>query len=318
MLMLDRISGFNVDPSGQYATFNVRSTDMEKNKGVSTLWLKDLTKPAVPEVKLAVSEGGAYRCAVGSRRKAVVLLVRSRRRMVSRKCGAPISMERRRSRSLASALDVNAYRITPDGKGVVVSLAVFPDCDGDAIACTVQAECSTRCGQVHRHGVHQALRAPLGYLGRWNAQPLVSRGHRCRTNRPCPDAGFRWRCALPSLSVAQRTSPFRRTHGPCTIAARVAGTTEPWSTNFDIFSVPITGGAQTNLTAANKAWDATPRMSPDGRTLAYKAMKRPGFEADRFEIQLRDEAGNGANARSRLGTAAWMTCSGAVMARACW
>ena len=59
MLMLDRISGLSVDPSGHYAVFNVRATDMEANKGVTTLWLKDLTKPAVPEVKLGVSEGGA-------------------------------------------------------------------------------------------------------------------------------------------------------------------------------------------------------------------------------------------------------------------
>ena len=74
-------------------------------------------------------------------------------------------------------------------------------------------------------------------------------------------------------------------------SAREAGSNEPWSTNFDIYSVPVTGGAPTNLSGSNKAWDASPRMSPDGRTLAYKAMKRPGFEADRFEIQLRDPSG---------------------------
>lgn len=65
----------------------------------------------------------------------------------------------------------------------------------------------------------------------------------------------------------------------------------PWSTNFDVYSVPVSGGTPTNLTESNKAWDAAPRMSPDGKTLAYKAMKRPGFEADRFWIQLRDASG---------------------------
>ena len=73
-------------------------------------------------------------------------------------------------------------------------------------------------------------------------------------------------------------------------SARLAGTTEPWSTNFDVYSVAMTGGAITNLTASNPAWDANPCVSPDGRTLAYKAMKRPGFEADRFELRLRDIA----------------------------
>ena len=41
-----------------------------------------------------------------------------------------------------------------------------------------------------------------------------------------------------------------------------------------------------NLTADNKAWDAQPAFSPDGSQLAYLAMDRPGFEADRFHLVL--------------------------------
>ena len=64
-----------------------------------------------------------------------------------------------------------------------------------------------------------------------------------------------------------------------------ANQTEPWSTNFDIYSVPADGSAAAkNLTAANAAWDANPLPSPDGKTLFYTAMKRPTFEADRFGI----------------------------------
>jgi len=73
-------------------------------------------------------------------------------------------------------------------------------------------------------------------------------------------------------------------------SARVAGTTEPWSTNFDLFSVPVSGGEAKNLTANNPAWDAAPVISPDGTKLAYKAMARPGYEADRFELKVMDLA----------------------------
>ncbi|MBX4158962.1 hypothetical protein K4A07_17715, partial [Lactiplantibacillus plantarum] len=64
----------------------------------------------------------------------------------------------------------------------------------------------------------------------------------------------------------------------------------PWSTNFDLWKTNgLTGdGTFTNLTADNKAWDAGPVFSPDGRTLAYRAMARPGFEADRYQIVLMD------------------------------
>ncbi|KZC43012.1 peptidase S9, partial [Rhodanobacter sp. FW510-R12] len=72
---------------------------------------------------------------------------------------------------------------------------------------------------------------------------------------------------------------------------RIAGRSEPWSTNFDVYSVPVDGSAAPkNLTADNKAWDAYPVASPDGKTLYYLAMKTPGFEADRFAIMALDLA----------------------------
>src|SRR5262249_29509176 len=73
--------------------------------------------------------------------------------------------------------------------------------------------------------------------------------------------------------------------------ARDVGPSEPWSTNFDVYSVPADGSDKPkDLTAANKAWDASPLVSPDGKTLYYLAMKVPGFEADRFGIMARHRA----------------------------
>jgi dipeptidyl aminopeptidase/acylaminoacyl peptidase len=55
--------------------------------------------------------------------------------------------------------------------------------------------------------------------------------------------------------------------------------------------VPVDGSAApTNLTADNKAWDGFPVASPDGKTLYYLAMKKPGAEADRFAIMALDLA----------------------------
>ncbi len=76
--------------------------------------------------------------------------------------------------------------------------------------------------------------------------------------------------------------------------ARLAGEKnreEPWSTNFDLWEVPVDGSRPPrNMTSANPAWDAQPVFAPDGKTLAYLRMARPGFEADRFRIVLRDLA----------------------------
>lgn len=74
-------------------------------------------------------------------------------------------------------------------------------------------------------------------------------------------------------------------------AMREAGRIEPTSTNLDIFAVPADGSAApTNLTDANDATDNLPTVSPDGRKLAYFAMRRPGYEADRQVLTVRDLA----------------------------
>src|SRR5207249_12129160 len=72
-------------------------------------------------------------------------------------------------------------------------------------------------------------------------------------------------------------------------ALREAGRIEPLSTNLDIFATPSDGSAPpVNLTDANDATDNLPAVSPDGRTLAYFAMARPGYEADRPALLLRN------------------------------
>lgn len=58
------------------------------------------------------------------------------------------------------------------------------------------------------------------------------------------------------------------------------------STNCDLWVVPVTGGETRCLTADNKAWDGSPQYSPDGRWIAYRFQRTPGYESDRFILGL--------------------------------
>jgi dipeptidyl aminopeptidase/acylaminoacyl peptidase len=77
---------------------------------------------------------------------------------------------------------------------------------------------------------------------------------------------------------------------------------EAWSTNYDICRVPVTGGTTKweNLTKDNPAADSGPVFSPDGKQLAYRAQKKPGFEADKWVVTVVDcDAGGAFRGRPR-------------------
>ena len=62
---------------------------------------------------------------------------------------------------------------------------------------------------------------------------------------------------------------------------------ETWTTNTDIWSVPVTGGAATKLTT-NPAADLQPEFTSDGRFMVVRAQRRPGFESDRWYLDVYD------------------------------
>jgi dipeptidyl aminopeptidase/acylaminoacyl peptidase len=59
---------------------------------------------------------------------------------------------------------------------------------------------------------------------------------------------------------------------------------EAWTTDYNLWRVPVAGGKAECLTRDNPAADGAPRFSPDGKRLAYRAQKRAGFEADKWEL----------------------------------
>ena len=61
------------------------------------------------------------------------------------------------------------------------------------------------------------------------------------------------------------------------------------SYNEEIWAVPAGGGAARKITS-NPAADSHPRVSPDGKHLAWRATRRPGYESDRYELMVMEIA----------------------------
>ena len=104
-------------------------------------------------------------------------------------------------------------------------------------------------------------------------------------------------------------------------AARDSDAREPTSTNVDIWWNGLEGSEPINLTYGNEAVDTLPVPSPDGKWLAYTAMARPGYEADRLVVHLRDLATGETRALTQgfdrsFGSLAWTPDSRWIIATA--
>ena len=74
------------------------------------------------------------------------------------------------------------------------------------------------------------------------------------------------------------------------VSNREGGDAEAWTTNHDVWIVPVTGGSARGLTASNKAADMQPTWSPDGRKILVRSQRRAGFESDRWYLDVIDVA----------------------------
>ncbi len=311
LVMMDRVSDPQLSPDGRYALFTVRSTDYAANKGTTSIYMMDLNKPPQP-VKV-VDKGSSPRWAPDgqsiyySAPKDGVAQVWYR--TFDADNGKGLSLTVRAGDAVTDAqLDVGSFKLSPDGSKLLLSYEVFTDCPD--LACTKERldgrEKDKSTGTVYdklfvRHWDTWADgRRNQLYIAdaAGPSQPLLlSRG----IDGDVPSKPFGGEDEF-TFSPDGKTVYFD---------ARIAGTTEPWSTNFDIYSVPTDGSAApTNLTADNLAWDANPLVSPDGKTLFYTAMKEPGSEADRFGIWALDLA----SGQKREVDPSWDRSAGALQA----
>jgi len=191
-------------------------------------------------------------------------------------------------------VDVDSFHVSPQGDRVAFSSGVFQDCGSD-LACTSK-KLDAHKARKNTGEVFDSL-----FVRHWDTWADGRRNTLFVAPLPAAKAAAVKGASAISATLAgdAPSKPFGGNDdftwspdGKSVVAAiRVAGKQEPWSTNFDLYRLDAEGKqAPVNLTASNPAWDAGPVFSADGKTLYYRAMKRPGFEADRFGLMAMDVA----------------------------
>lgn len=290
MVSMDRFSSPVLSPDGRKLVFAKRSMDMATGKASTSLWIEDLfARDAAPPARLTPEGWNVNSPAFSKDGKSVYFLSgkngSSQLYAIPVAGGAPAQLT-------DFALDVDGFVLSPDGKRIAFAAAAFADCAGDMACSRKRFDDKPKSSGVVfdrvfiRHwdtwadgSLNRVFAATLPAVGAKPASAATLLGGDLVADVPSKPFGdlsdFAW--APDGKSVV--------------VSARLSNAEEPRSTNFDLYRLNADGsGKAMNLTTANKAWDAGPVFSNDGRTLYYRAMKRPGFEADRFGLMAMDVA----------------------------
>ena len=290
LVKLDRVSSPTLSPDGRMVVFAQRSVDADLKAGTALYARHLLTRDLRPPSRLTPEGWNVNSPSFSPDGRTVYFL--SAKGGTQQLYAMPADGGEPRQLT-AFALDVGSYKLSPDGARVAFSTDTFADCGAD-FACTqkqLDARKATKASGVRydqlfvrhwdtwtdgrRSRLFVADLPAAGVAAAASAKALGADLDGDIPGKPFGDAGdYAWAPDGASLVAS----------------VRVAGRGEPWSTNFDLYRLPLAGGASVNLTEANPAWDAGPVFSHDGKTLFYRAMKRPGFEADRYAVMAMDLA----------------------------
>jgi acylaminoacyl-peptidase len=288
LVRLERVSDPRVSPVNGNVAYTLRETDYAANKGVQSIWLFDAKTKSTRKLTGGTGSSSSPRWAANGDLYFVSTRSGSSQvwKLDSRGGEAqPVTK---------LPLDVGAFVLSPDGRTIAIAMDVFPEFGTDLEATQKKLD------EADKHKSAGVVFDKL-FVRHWDTWANGTRSqlfvytlddHGMASGTPA------WVTQgidgdVPSKPFGD-DGEFTFTHDSKALifSARIAGKTEAWSTNFDLFKTPADGSSKpVNLTPENPAWDTGAVVSPDGKTVAYRAMKRAGFEADRFGIWLMDPDG---------------------------
>lgn len=266
---MSRVSDPQISPDGTRVLYSVTQADYVRNKYVSAVWLASLEGHGSPE-RLSISTRGASNPRWSPDGRSIYFLSsRSGSNQVWKSdAGGDHPMQVTRL-----PLAVGSFKLSPDGRWIVVSMAVYPDCGTPR--CTVERDKEERSSGLHGK-VFRSLY--VRYVDAW-----IDGKRNHLFSLQLDAAGVAGGDSIALMAHLDGDTPEKRWGTDVDydispdgrfvfFSALIAGRSEAWSDNFDIWRSPIDGSRPSaDLTKSNPAADAHPVISPDGRQLAYCA-----------------------------------------------
>ncbi|RLS26948.1 MAG: S9 family peptidase [Planctomycetota bacterium] len=287
-----RVSDAQISPDGFWIAYVITKVDLDANKSSSNLWLADVAGKNPPKRLTSTDKKDRHpRWSPDGKR----ILFESSRSGETQLWTIDIrGGEARQITNLST--EASGAIWSADGKNIAFVSAVYPEFaklpfkESDAAnkkkmdeikASPIKAKVFTKLFYRHWDSYVEDKRQHLFVL------PFDTNGTEGFAEPRDVTPGDR--DAFPTSSTFSSGDDFTFSpDGKYLVFSAVPEKDEAWSTNMDLCRVSInnTSDKWENLTKENLAADSAPMFSPDGNYLAYRAQKRPGFEADKWEIMI--------------------------------
>lgn len=282
-----RISDPQISPDGKWVVYVVTTVDLPGNKTSSNLWLaaSDANTPA-RQLTTTTKKDRHPRWSPDSKR----ILFESSRSGSNQLWIIDLSGGEAQQITTISTSASNAIW-SPDGKKIAFVSSVFPEFSSLPFSESDKKN-QEKLDQMEKNPVKARVFKKLFYR-HWDEYVEDKRQHLFVCNvdgTDCRDVTPGDRDANPTSSTFSVGDDFTFSpDGSHLLFSAVPAKNEAWSTNYDICRVSITNtSAEWETLTRNPAADVYPRFSADGKKLAWRAQKRSGYEADKWDIQVVD------------------------------
>jgi len=280
MARLGRLGDFDVSKDGKWVVYAVGRADDDENKVTSALWLMPVDRSQPPrKLTAGVKKDREPRFSPDGRRIA----------FVSDRDGAPqiylLDLTGGEPQKLTSFVEGFGGPIwSPDGKFLVAASEVWSECKDEA--CDKKMHERAEKAKVKARVVERLL------YRHWDGWRDGKRSHLFRVDAATGEARdlTPGNFDSPPFSLGGGPDYDLAPDGKTLVFASNHDAVEAISTNSDIWELTLGDGKARCLSCDNKAWDGDARYSPDGKLIAWRAQKQPGFESDKFDLVVYDRA----------------------------